>query len=775
MMKNQKLNEATLENRISTIIENMFPALNAVNVEHQKSFTIKFGRHNILINGTQPKKDYALARLDILVTIDGENAILLELKKEGHKLTNEDKIQGLSYARLLDPIPPITLISNGVDNLIFDSFTKKEIEPSINKDITFFKNLIDQNFSIALNKRKNILNKLLAKDNILFSRILNQLSNDKLLNSSGSIIDFTKPIVTDYQIKRTLIEEIKNAFHSDTSIVGVIGSSFSGKTSLLYQFFEEQKSDDSFILYINCMDSNYSVFKPLAFEFTKNLNYYIDENKIREWITLSLIQNEEASFYLLIDNFNDDIPENIKNELLELIDIFSSNNSYVIYTIDEYNYKELMFQKERNYLTNLGFKSKFMTLKPFCDQEFSIAKKTIREKYNIIFEEGSKFNLQYREPRILRYLISSQIDKIVKNKFTKINSVLDINFFNLLIGNKHYNFEIKDLYKKLAFCFLQDCENRKKVPELNIMAKVTGVVTKEIFKLNFPDDLPKLLKSSLISKRVINSDIEVIVPKIPELLSYYVSSYIANNIATELKKGTEINSEFFLKLVTVLPFDDIVGAITLLKLLEDENNHMNILELIGELSILPPEKQSIDQGTKVVAYTQKYGHLNIDFNDLNLSEFGEFIKNSEPYLILSQFLMFPFSLEVNDSNELNLSLYFSLLEKVASSKLMITSIENNSLEHSSPISMRNYEDYQLVDPNEGIVEIIVECLKKNIIEYPNEMITILQKAIDEDNLVLVWRMCIAVQSLSDIDSEIVLKNLTKFKEIYHIYLTNKIE
>lgn len=121
-------NEATLEARIDRVLTSAFPTFKDVKVEHQKSFSIKFGHHNVKVDLKEPSNYPSRAIFDILLTIEKKNVILLELKKEGLALTEKDVLQGISYARLLHPMPPLTLISNGIDNHFYNTYTKEIIE-----------------------------------------------------------------------------------------------------------------------------------------------------------------------------------------------------------------------------------------------------------------------------------------------------------------------------------------------------------------------------------------------------------------------------------------------------------------------------------------------------------------------------------------------------------------------------------------------------------------------------------------------------------------------
>src|SRR5205085_1285908 len=74
----------------------------------EDSFQISLGHTAISI-----KKDVALksvgGKSDMLLARQGRNLAIVETKRPNIKLTDEDKTQALSYARLLHQMPPYTV------------------------------------------------------------------------------------------------------------------------------------------------------------------------------------------------------------------------------------------------------------------------------------------------------------------------------------------------------------------------------------------------------------------------------------------------------------------------------------------------------------------------------------------------------------------------------------------------------------------------------------------------------------------------------------------
>jgi hypothetical protein len=93
-----QVNEETVKN---SVIVPFFTSLgfSPSEIEYETSFSIKLGKNAYAIDGA---KERASGRLDILFKRNGENLFVVETKAQGHKITELDRTQAISYARLLD-------------------------------------------------------------------------------------------------------------------------------------------------------------------------------------------------------------------------------------------------------------------------------------------------------------------------------------------------------------------------------------------------------------------------------------------------------------------------------------------------------------------------------------------------------------------------------------------------------------------------------------------------------------------------------------------------
>jgi len=94
----------------------------------ETSFSLHIGTNAVVIGGRRGKTRQR-ARLDILVRRRGMNLLVIEVKERSELLSEDDRDQAISYARLLHPVTPFALVTNGKDFQLYDTLTKESITP----------------------------------------------------------------------------------------------------------------------------------------------------------------------------------------------------------------------------------------------------------------------------------------------------------------------------------------------------------------------------------------------------------------------------------------------------------------------------------------------------------------------------------------------------------------------------------------------------------------------------------------------------------------------
>ena len=745
-MKNKPLNEATLEARISSVLKNTFPTFESLKIKHQESFTIKFGHHNVTFDKKNTSNHSSRAIYDILLTTNDNksNLILLELKRENKKITSEDIEQGLSYARLIHPMPPITLLSNGKDHFFYNTFTKELIEKET-IDFDFIHTRIDNAFSLALQDFQNTIETLLSKNPSILIQIINDISKNRFKHLKGEISDLTKPICDEFLIKRDYVNNI-NEKRKEKNLIGLIGSALSGKTNILYDYFISYQNHNNAVYYIDCKEGNYSILQQISNHLTKELKFSINKEKVREWF-ISSLNYAEISYCFLLDNFDENTSQNIKDEVIELIDIIEGSNNTIIFSIDLINYEAIAKVKFRNYLTIFGDKSFIFTISELNIEEFEKLRIDFYSICKCYFEPGSHFAAEYRQPRIIRLIASSYInskDDIPELAAFKIIAVPDYELLKMFANNKSFNFEVREIYKKLTKAFIDDRQKQTKNWALNLSAHYGGISLSSI-KNVFKSDIEELFKSSLVTKHEIQKNLVVVYPKIPELISFFGINHITELISKEFRESKSVEKTYnkFEKLCAPFINSDNVGVGVLQKLLKS-NQYELFSKLIEHLQSLKPTVDKINDGTKIAMLIDEKTNVNIEFQGEDFEE--GFISNYFPNLVLSQLAGYPMQLE-NSAKGKEFDFHLSLILNIANNSTSIIRISNFTFKNMPQIEVFEFDNIgAFLSGRNGIIEPIVQSIQKCFYVIPEQIERLYEYAVEEKLYLVIWRIYLAIRN-----------------------------
>src|SRR6266849_2513258 len=173
----------------------------------ETTFSLRLGRQVHTVDGKRDRDPSA--RLDILVTRSDRNLFIVETKRDDLALTDDDRDQAISYARLLDQIAPYALVTNGADWRLYDVITKEQLTAA---DIRF-----PDGYSPALpdDLKYGALRVFLraSPDNV---RLLCQHQvREEIAPLLGSAADRTKSYIPDLQVTRAELTEALDRFYQE--------------------------------------------------------------------------------------------------------------------------------------------------------------------------------------------------------------------------------------------------------------------------------------------------------------------------------------------------------------------------------------------------------------------------------------------------------------------------------------------------------------------------------------------------------------------------------
>lgn len=107
-------------------------------LEYETSFSIQVGHYIYRVESKDTEKatKKASGRSDILVRRGGKPILIVEVKAADLELTDGDRDQAVSYARLHDPMVPVAAVTNGKEFRLYDVITKDRIESTALEEAT---------------------------------------------------------------------------------------------------------------------------------------------------------------------------------------------------------------------------------------------------------------------------------------------------------------------------------------------------------------------------------------------------------------------------------------------------------------------------------------------------------------------------------------------------------------------------------------------------------------------------------------------------------------
>lgn len=741
------MNEHTLEGRIHKVLDRIFPTFRKLEIIHQGNFSVQFGHKEVEINNNLKTKTTSRGIYDVLLKIDDRNIILFELKKVGKILNEKDHLQALSYARLLKSYPPITVVSNGKETVIYNTYSGDQLDTTTIDNKTI-KDLIKSSAEIASEKLDDAVKVLLNKNFNTLAEVVNERSQKLFDDISGTLEEFWQPITNGFSIEREVVEKIQQEFNSKKNkLIGLISPPLGGKTNLLYQFFNKSKTDDNLSIYIDCNDVNYSLFTLLSNSITKTTKVSVSEAEVKNWLYNHLSSEDDLKIYLLLDNYSKKTNPSIQTEIRELLDFTDGNKFHVLYTFDEYNQQKLFTVPNRTSLTRFGRESICFYLKPLNNNEFSSMANSLSDQFSINFQNGSQHNKEFRQPRVIRQIIVIGSKNKRDGEFYSTSTITDLGFCRYISEFDMYPTVLHDMMGQLAVVALDDRINRKKDKKFISFTWGTGAVDQNNFKKKYPKDFRKLMKSGFVSARSIDSYKTFLFPHFPEILTIHLVEEVFKHLFVKDKDRYKSISELVDELIgtiNLFPYPEIIGHGVLMKFAEKYNTD-SFLQILDELLSRPPFMSKLGEGS--IVRMKIHGQIH-DFKVDKDWEDAGFIERDMPYMILSHLASQVFSIDKR-KDEVDLSYYKKILKTVGSAKTTLFRPHSHDLANISQflhIEAKGIGSF--VDYSEGVVEPITQSIQKCFIFYPNIISEIMDEVIADKNLILCSRIYIATKALA---------------------------
>jgi len=394
------------------------------NVSMEYGFTIRLGK-NVYNSKTHNETNKIIGRADYLVkTNTNINLFVIEVKGKTIALTEEDKAQGISYARLINEgnVPPFVILTNGRETKIYDTLTKVELKYIENiSEHPFLKNGFKIDVDLAL--RTEALQYLItfSEDNLLLFCKNQVKKNLELLSSEDE--NSGKKYIPKLYIDREEEKEKLNKLIIDTDIsskvILVTGIPQVGKTSFICNNLEVYLSKNVPCLFYPAVGLKTGILKALEEDFSWGFSKEFDIKIILQKLS-KILSTLNKPLLIFIDGLNE-IDQEKAYLISEDCEKLQIANIKIIISATRYSLAQTLFQRDYETYFSNQINLTLNECKIFKHKELA----KIKEKYIIQIKE---FNNRQVKSAIEKH---AEVYKVELNANHLYNSTILSNPFYL--------------------------------------------------------------------------------------------------------------------------------------------------------------------------------------------------------------------------------------------------------------------------------------------------------------------------------------------------------
>lgn len=603
--------EADLEAKIHGTLLRVFPWIASGALRHQLRFAIKLGRSTLEIDG----RTSAEGRLDVLVSDGDTHLAVLELKREDAVLSAADEQQGLSYARIIWPHPPLVIVTNGRDTRLLASYDGSRLDAD-----TFgaeqLRNLFSAASTVATADLRRAVETLLGQGGSLWIDAVRAATANTIADMCGTWDDYLQPFVRDFLIPRKSTREVLSILRSETGrrVVIVEGAPLAGKSSVIREAAElAAQSDDLCVLIVEADSTGEGVFQRLANLFSVELGWPATSDDIRSWLRGISLRKAGPKLVIAIDG-NRASGEQIRRDIDELVSGQFGRGLRIILGLDDSLTGSIMLNETGRKHTRIGRNATVVTVGLLDDKEFASACEALG-RVNMGFMPGAAASGEYRSPWLLRAVAADArgASDGAEGLVAALPPLMGLN----LIASARHRFSDDDLrtgYRKLARCILKDTKDTSRPVHLALESTMIYVVRAKTAKAQLHyEEIRALRDIGAVRQTIHSSGEDVIVARLPEAMAAELAGVLAKKLAERVESDPVKAAKWFLGISVRLPMGDVVAAqavIDAAAILEGIP-----LAFLNELLKDHPRREVVTPGTRAAMYWPSIGAIDLRFSE----------------------------------------------------------------------------------------------------------------------------------------------------------------
>lgn len=676
----KKRTEADLEARLHAVLKLAFPWWDPGSISHQERFTVRLGRAEIGIDGT--RKLAAVGRADIVVSMGGKHLAVVELKREGSQLSPEDAAQGLSYARLLEPMAPLVIVSNGTDTHFYISYTGERWVPNDRTEAE-----LQTRFSavgvLASSELQKSIEVLMGSEADHWVSVVQAVSNQLVLDRSADWGDPFAPFVKGFLIPRRASGKVILAVNSGKRVVVIHGPPLSGKSNVLRELVEKaDKADGIAVLLVE--PSQTGVFAALANLLSSELAWKVTVEDAREW--LRRVSNAtKAQLVLAIDGV-DPSHQIVVADLEELATARFGSQLSLVVALDDSVLDAVVQKSNRREKTTLGRGAVEVALRPLDDGEFEIATGVLGRN-RIGITPGGESVRSLREPWALRLLVPNEITEFPADNpelIVRLPPLIDLNAINeaaeAFSGDAELVAAVTRTSRAVLAHYLAARKAEAVLQGLGTFSVAQNILERELGQRG----IEALHGRGFLKAGVDWSGDAVWFVRVPTLMAAHVAIALADEMSSW---GADQDAQKLMTVASKLPFGEVIAAQAIAHRIK--NRASGTVTLIEALLAKEPTSQPMMPGTKFAFAMQdkvceatllEAGKLAIQVD--GRTQVIEWDQSEEPsgmydlggWLILSHLATLPLGLQTSDMKTTAM-IDEVLLERIGRAKFVLSGPE----------------------------------------------------------------------------------------------------
>lgn len=598
----KKTSEAGFEAELRGAIKHAFPWLPDGSVINQKSFSFKFGHSTVTVDGKYRGK--ARARADILLTVNGAPLAIFELKKPGLTLTKEDDEQGLSYARVHHPRPPLVVVSNSQKVRFLVTDTGEEWDPEPGRSSAALKTLIDNAVKVAQGDLESAVATLMGSDPDVWVQALRHATTEELDERIGALGEPLKPFARDFLIPRRATQEVF-ALLETNRLVMLEGGPLSGKSNILRELCMHKASSEDCVLYVDA-DFDVDPFERIADILGDALDWRISPEQTKGWLR-NLSKQEQPRLILTFDNVRPDRPD-VRRAIETLTTNAFGLNLKIVVAVDDAVATQLSRSSNRRESSALGRRAARVTVGPMDRREFDAARSQL-DALRITFAPGAQHSAELRAPWLVRAMVAATAmlptysDEMVAASISPVPGLELLTRASQRFDTSEHPF---NLYREMARALLYDAMDVERAYQLKLELMDTFIIRRSTaLEILHSHDISAMLSNGLIREARSQSNDNIFVIRLPELMAYELAIYVAEILGAKAQENPEEAAEWIVGFASSLPLGEVIATFAILEMASD--NDWQDYGVISALRQMKPRQGRLSVGSTLATRIEGMG------------------------------------------------------------------------------------------------------------------------------------------------------------------------